>query len=91
MLETIINPAIAMLVPIITTPSTTISLLRTLVSWVKHASVPPMNTRRASPGSIPKVPKMKFLRGMVVRLMARLKVTKGITEQRRTRKTSSRP
>ena len=38
-----------------------------------------------------KVPKMKFLRGMVVRLMARLKVRKGITEQRRTRKTSSRP
>ena len=50
-----------------------------------------MNTRRASPGNIPKVPKMKFLRGMAVRLMARLKVTKGVSEQRRTRKTSSRP
>ena len=86
-----IKPAIAMVVPITTTPRIIISLRRMLVSCVKLAIVAPMNTLRANPGIIPNVPKMKFLREIDVTLIARLNVTKGIKEQRRTRNTSSRP
>jgi hypothetical protein len=90
MREMMIKPAIAMVVPITTIPKITISLRSMLVSCVKLAMVAPIITLSATPGVIPKVPKMKFLSEIEVRLMARLKATKGIREQRRTRKTSSR-
>lgn len=84
-------PAMARRVPTTTKASRTLLFLRVLVSWVKLDSVVPINTLRARPGSIPRFPRAKSLKEMRVRLIARLKVMKGMTGQRRTRKTSFMP
>ena len=77
--------------PTTTKPKINLLLLSELLSDVRLDKVVPIKILSAKPGSIPKFPNKKSRNVIFVKLMAKLKVMKGMTGQRRTRKTSFTP